>query len=142
MKKLILFVLTLLFVQSVYAQITTSPQTVIEEKMDDDKIYTFVQKKPEFVTGEEGLLEFISNNLVYPESAREDGIEGVVVMRFIIMKDGAIKDIKVIRSLDKECDAEALKLIQSMPNWEPAKHNGKKVNCTYTLPINFKLDKD
>lgn len=112
---------------------------VIEEDPDDKKIFSFVQQKPEFPDGEAALLKYLYANIKYPPIARENGIEGQVVVRFVVSKTGKIDDVKILRSLGGGCDEEASRVVRAMPAWKPGKHNGKAVNCTYTLPIKFQL---
>lgn len=112
---------------------------VIEEDPDDKKIFNFVQQKPEFPDGEAALLKYLYANIKYPPIARENGIEGQVVVRFVVSKTGKIDDVKILRSLGGGCDEEASRVVRAMPAWKPGKHNGKAVNCTYTLPIKFQL---
>jgi protein TonB len=94
---------------------------------------------PQFPGGEEALFKFIALNLKYP-IIDGDGMQGKVICRFIINKDGSVSDIKVIRSLDTSCDAEAIKVLKLLPKFIPGKQNGKNVRVWYTIPIAFKLE--
>ncbi len=118
------------------------PPKVIEKEVDPDenKVFQVVQQKPEFPDGEKALLKYLASNLKYPPIARENGIEGNVVVRFVVSKTGEIKNAEVLRGIGGGCDAEALRVVNSMPNWSPGKNNGKAVNVTYTLPVRFKLE--
>lgn len=106
-----------------------------------DKTYTIgeVQVMPNFPGGMNALYDYIGKNLQYPASARESGIEGKVIVSFTVEKDGCISDIKILRSLDPDCDEEAIRLIQSMPAWTPGKQGDKPVRVRMNLPIVFKL---
>ena len=98
------------------------------------------ETRPSFRGGEQKLMEFIGNNVVYPKEAIEAGIEGRVFVEFYIEKDGTVSDAKVLRGIGYGCDEEALRVIGLMPKWYPGKQRGKAVRVRYTLPINFKLD--
>ncbi|MBO7436578.1 MAG: TonB family protein [Bacteroidaceae bacterium] len=94
---------------------------------------------PEFPGGTDGLLEFMRTNIKYPADAREQNIVGRVLVTFIINKDGSIQEPEVVKSVHPSLDAEAVRLISSMPNWKPGIHRGKPVRTKYTLPVNFRL---
>ena len=92
----------------------------------------------EFPGGDNEMYKFIKTNLHYPPSAKESGIQGRVTCRFIIEKDGTISNIKVVRSLHTLLDKEAVRVIESMPKWTPAKRNGEPVRVVFCIPITFK----
>ena len=85
------------------------------------------------------LNQYVKDNLKYPIIAADNGIQGSVIVQFMIGESGSISDVKVVRCVDPSLDREAIRIIKSMPNWIPAKSNGKNVRCKYTLPIKFKL---
>jgi protein TonB len=89
--------------------------------------------------GFDSLAVFLSKNLKYPTLAKENGIEGRVVVRFVVEKDGTLTNITLLRKVGWGCDDEATRLIKQMPNWTPGKMNGKPVRTYYTLPIVFSL---
>lgn len=103
---------------------------------DDDKIYDSVEEQPKFSGN---IRTFMAENLVYPPVAVENEIEGVVIVGFVIRKDGSITDVKVRRSVDPSLDAEAERIVKLMQKWIPGKQNGKVVNTAFTLPISFRL---
>ena len=105
----------------------------------DEKVYTVVEQMPQFPGGEAALMSSIAQNLKYPVIAQENGIQGKVIVRFLVEKDGSISKVEVVRSLDPACDKEAIRLIRSLPKFIPAKQNGVNVAVWYTLPITFKL---
>ena len=102
-------------------------------------VYQIVEKMPEFPGGEKALLDYISENIVYPQSAKDKNISGRVFVSFVIKKDGSVSDVKVMRGIDEECDAEAIRVVKSMPKWKPGMDDGKPVKVSYMLPVNFKL---
>lgn len=104
-----------------------------------EQIYDIVEQYPEFPGGYSALTEWIDDNLKYPVEAAMDGIEGRVIVQFIVRPTGKIVDAKVVRGIAPSLDKEALRLINIMPNWIPGRQKGKAVNVRYTLPITFKL---
>jgi periplasmic protein TonB len=116
------------------------PPPVVEEKdPDEDKVFEFVQQKPQFPDGDKALLKYLSENMKYPPIARENGIEGRVIVKFQVSKTGEISNAQVVRGIGGGCDEEALRVVRSMPRWSPGKNNGKPVNVNFTLPVTFKL---
>ena len=85
------------------------------------------------------LMKYLQKNIQYPDEAKKKGIQGRVIVQFIVDKDGSIKDTKVIRGVNSSLDNEALRVINAMPKWEPGKHNGEAVSVRYTVPVSFKL---
>jgi protein TonB len=104
-----------------------------------DKPVTFAEVMPEFPGGMAALLAYIQKNLHYPAMAREEGIEGKVVIRFIVNTLGEIEGAKVEKAIGGCCDKEALRVVNAMPKWKPGKQNGHNVKVYYTLPVTFKL---
>ena len=102
-------------------------------------VYESVEQMPEFPGGMEEMMKFLQQNIQYPASAAKNKVEGRVVLQFVVEKDGQIGEVKVARSVDPELDAEALRVVKSMPNFIPGRQDGKPVAVWYTLPINFKL---
>ncbi|HLN73444.1 MAG TPA: energy transducer TonB [Prolixibacteraceae bacterium] len=107
----------------------------------DEKVYIIVDVKPEFPGGQKAMSEYFSKNFKYPKNAEAKGIQGKVYVSFVITKEGKITKAKIWKSVDPELDAEALRLIQQMPNWVPGKKKGVVVNTAYNLPVNFTLSK-
>jgi|AGTN01.2.fsa_nt_gi TonB family C-terminal domain len=106
---------------------------------DEDDIFTILEEQPEFPGGNEALARFLNDNLYYPLSARENQIEGRVLMNFIIEKDGRINHIEIVDSINPLLDDEAIRAIRSMPKWKPGKRKGQPVRVRVTLPIVFRL---
>ena len=103
------------------------------------KIYDVVEEMPNYPGGQDALVTFLSNNIKYPEEAEKKGIEGKVIVTFIVEPDGIINDVKVASPVHRLLDKEAVRVIKSMPKWIPGKQNGIPVRVKYTAPINFVL---
>ena len=102
-------------------------------------VYTVVDRPPAFTGGSSELNWYLRKNLRYPEAARKARLEGRVFVSFIVNDQGGIEDVHVLNSLNREMDAEAVRLVQEMPTWIPGKQNGKPVNCRFNLPVIFIL---
>lgn len=114
-----------------------APAPVEEET---EEIFEVVEESAEFVDGGmEGLNKYLAKNIRYPEVAQEAGIQGRVVVQFVVEKDGSATDIKVVRSVDPALDKEAERVVKSMPKWKPGKQRGKPVRSKFTLPVQFRL---
>lgn len=110
-----------------------------EGTVKGEQIYDIVEQYPEFPGGYSALTEWIDDNLKYPVEAAMDGIEGRVIVQFIVRPTGKVVDAEVVRGIAPSLDKEALRLINIMPSWIPGRQKGKAVNVRYTLPITFKL---
>lgn len=110
--------------------IRTTMQANNEPKTEADKM-------PSFQGGEEKMQQFIRDNLVYPEDAKVQGIQGRVVVRFVVMPNGNAEQVEVLHGLETSCDREAVRIVELMPRWIPGIQNGKKVPVYFTLPISF-----
>ena len=117
-----------------------APEVGEVENSDMVDVYMFVEQMPEFPGGEAELIHYISKNIRYPQEAKEKGIQGRVFIGFIVEKDGSISNVRNLRGVDSELDAEAIRVIQSLPKWKPGKHNGEFVRVSYQIPILFKLE--
>jgi periplasmic protein TonB len=102
-------------------------------------IYSAPEEMPVFPGGDEALLKYFAENTKYPPECKEIGVEGKVLVEFVIDENGNITDVKVVRSVDKLLDNEALRVIKGMPQWEPGRQGGQKVKVRFGLPIVFKL---
>lgn len=116
---------------------------VVEERIhqafDEDKVFTSVEQMAQFPGGEAALMSWVANHINYPATAQENGVQGRVVVQFVVKKDGSIGDVKVVRSKDPDLDKEAVRVVKTFPNFIPGKMNGQPVNVWYTLPVSFKL---
>ena len=108
---------------------------------ENDSIYSVCEEDPEYNGGFASLMKFLGENIRYPNIAKENGDQGKVVLTFVVEKDGSISNIKIIKSVSKECDAEAIRVVKLTPKWKPAKQNGKLVRFQFILPIAFRLQK-
>ena len=104
-----------------------------------DEVFKVVEVDPEFPGGVEALYKYLAENIKYPEKAKNDKVEGRVYITFVIEKDGTVSDAKVLRSVNEELDAEALRVINAMPKWKPGMQRGVPVRVQYNIPITFKL---
>ena len=109
------------------------------KKVFKGKVYDLVDEMPSFPGGLEELYKWIDNNVQYPAVAWENGIEGRVILKFIVEKDGSLSDSTVIHSVHPMVDREALRLVGQMPKWNPGRRAGVPVRVRYCLPIKFKL---
>lgn len=111
-----------------------------EKEEEEQQVFFIVEEMPEFPGGGESeLRKFIRENTKYPEIAKENGIQGRVFVQFVVNSKGQVTDAKVVRGVDPSLDAEAIRVVQSMPAWKPGKQRGKAVRVSYTVPINFTL---
>ncbi len=119
---------------------------VIKEEVkiekEEVKIYDIVDEPADFPGGMAAARAYLANNIKYPQTAVDMGIEGKAYLKFIVSESGNISNVKVIRGVQDcpECDAEAIRVIKSMPDWKPGKVNGRAVNSTFTLPVQYKLN--
>ena len=112
---------------------------IVMRKKSGEKIYSNVEKMPEYPGGMKYFKRYIDRNLKYPEEAKKNKIEGVVVMQFVVEKNGDITSPRVVRRLEASLDSVAMNLIKGMPRWNPASDHGVKVRCKYSVPIAFKI---
>ncbi len=110
-----------------------------EEEIVEAEIFKVVEEMPEFPGGAAKMMEYIQKNIKYPMMARESDIQGRVFVNFVVEPDGTITNVTVMRGIGGGCDEEALRVVQSMPNWKPGKQRGSAVRCSFTVPIIFKL---
>lgn len=105
----------------------------------EDKVYDVVEEMPSFVGGNSALIDYIKNNLRYPLVAKENGVQGRVLVSFVVEKDGSLSGVKVVRSVDPSLEKEAKRLVEAMPKWNAGKQNGSCVRVRYNVPISFRL---
>jgi TonB family protein len=107
---------------------------------DPNKAYDVVDEMPQFPGGPYALFEFISKNIQYPKEAEDANLQGRVIVSFVVEKDGSVSNAKVVRPIDPLLDAEALRVVNSMPKWIPGKQNGEAIRIKYTVPVTFRLE--
>ncbi|GAB3170263.1 energy transducer TonB [Telluribacter humicola] len=105
----------------------------------EEKVYTEVDKSPEFPGGVQEMYKFLAQNIKYPADAARKKKQGKVVTTFVVGKDGTIRDINVESGVTREVDQEAVRVIKAMPKWVPGEHEGQRVAVQYTIPINFQM---
>lgn len=110
-----------------------------EEEEEESQVFFIVEEMPEFPGGEAALRRFIANSIKYPQIAQENGIQGKVFVQFVVERDGRVSNASIARGVDPSLDREALRVVNSLPNWKPGKQRGKPVKVSYTVPINFVL---
>jgi TonB family protein len=132
MKKLILILVCLFFSATLIAQ-----NTKTSEK---DTVYAMPEKMPQFPGGDQALIDYLKKNIKYPAKAKEEKIEGMVFVTFIVDKTGTIRDVKVLRGVSEDINGEAVSVVSKMPAWQPGEHKGENVSVVYNLPIKFELD--
>ena len=128
---------------------TTKPADVkyvpaeVRKRLKGTLVFEVAEEMPEFPGGGmSAFMDYIKTNMRYPASAKENGTQGRVTVQFVVDEDGSIKDSKVLRSVDKDMDAEALRLINTMPKWKPGRQKGQPVAVKFTVPVMFRLDDD
>ena len=105
----------------------------------DDKIYEVCEQMPIFEGGDAALMKYLTDSVKYPESAKKHGVQGRVVIGFIVEKDGSLTDVKVLRHVDIALDAEALRVVKGMPKWIPGCQDEQLVRVRYNVPVSFRL---
>lgn len=133
MKKLLLMSLMAVFgLTTVNAQ-----KTVVAQK--NQQVFDVVEQMPEYPGGMQALFEYLSQNMKYPEDAKQQKIEGRVIAIFVVETDGSISNVEVVKPVFPSLDAEAVRVLSGMPKWTPGKQSGKVVRVKYTVPISFNL---
>jgi protein TonB len=112
---------------------------VQEEEEDEEEIFQVVEKVAGFPGGQAKLMEFLRKELVYPQIAIDNNVQGRVIVQFVVNKDGSIQDVKVARGVDPVLDEEAIRVVKKMPKWIPAEQRGKTVRSRFQLPVMFKF---
>ena len=120
--------------------VIAAPVEAPVEEEEEEVIFVIVEQNAEFPGGQKALMKYLAENIKYPVIAQESGLQGRVICQFVVNKDGSIEDIQVVRSAgDKSLDNEAVRVIKTMPKWNPGKQRGKAVRVRFTLPVVFKL---
>lgn len=114
-------------------------QVPTKEEEKAPEVHTIVEQMPVFPGGEAALLAYIASHVKYPEIAKEQDVQGVVQLRFVVLENGSIGEVQVVKSLESHCDAEAKRVVKTLPRFVPGKQQGKAVRVWYTLPIRFQI---
>ncbi len=121
-------------------RVADEPVKPAEEKPEvENKVFEVVEQMPSFPGGAGALMKYLSDNIKYPVVAQENGVQGRVVVSFVVERDGSITDVKVAKSVDPSLDREAMRVVRSMPHWIPGKQNGSAVRVKYNVPVSFRL---
>lgn len=124
------------------AQVAAEENIVIEQpvqQVDENRVFDAVEVMPTFPGGQEALMRHLSRYLTYPTVAAENGIQGTVTVQFVVKRDGSVGDVRVVRGKDPDLDREAVRVVRTLPRFNPGYSNGVPVNVWYTLPVRFKL---
>ena len=108
-------------------------------KVEEEKVFDVVEQMPSFPGGNTALMKFLNENIHYPVVAQENGVQGRVVVSFVVERDGHITDVQIARSVDPSLDKEAQRVVKSMPKWIPGKQNGSAVRVKFNVPVSFRL---
>ncbi len=128
-----------LLVAALVVAATTTVTAYSQQGGTTENVLDKCEVMPEYPGGMGEMMGFVSKNLQYPAEAKEAGVQGAVVVQFVVDKTGKITSPKVLKGLSPECDAEVLRVVSLMPQWKPGMQDGEAVNVKYTLPIMFKL---
>ena len=109
------------------------------EQSESDKVFEVVDEMPSFPGGQGAMYDFMEKNIKYPKVAEDNGIQGRVILTLIVKKDGSLSDVRVAKSVDPALDKEAVRLVESMPKWNPGIEKGQYVNVKFTLPVTFRI---
>lgn len=108
-------------------------------KEEETKVFDVVEVMPSFPGGQGALFEWLSKNIKYPVVAEENGVQGRVIVTFVVERNGSITDVQVVKSVDPSLDKEAVRVVKAMPHWIPGKQNGSAVRVKFTVPVTFRL---
>ena len=120
-------------------------QVVVKEpepevvKPKEEEIFVAVEQQAEFPGGQIALMKWLRDNMRYPETAQQNDVQGKVIVKFVVEKDGSIGNATIAKGVDKDLDREAIRVVKKMPKWQPGKNNGVAVRSYFTLPVTFKL---
>lgn len=121
-------------------EVLKAKEVIAQEKpAEEEKVFDVVEQMPQFPGGDAALFQYLSGHIKYPSIAEENGVQGRVIVTFVVERDGSITDVKIMKSVDPSLDREAARVVKSMPRWIPGKQNGSSVRVKYTVPVTFKL---
>ncbi|MDD3280163.1 MAG: energy transducer TonB [Bacteroidales bacterium] len=125
--------------QSMVTQEYEYVEYVDEAPVEEEEIFVIVEENPEFPGGDEARMKFLQDNIVYPSVAKSAGIEGTVIVGFVVERDGSITNVKILRGKAQSIDEEAVRVAKKMPKWKPGKQRGRTVRAQFRMPITFIL---
>ena len=125
--------------KAVHEQVVVKEPEPEKAKPKEEEIFVAVEQQAEFPGGQGALMKFLSNNIRYPESAQQNDIQGRVIVKFVVEKDGSIGNVTVVKGVDRDLDREAIRVVKKMPRWQPGKNNGVAVRSYFNLPVTFRL---
>jgi protein TonB len=120
-------------------QVVEQVQEEVKEEEAPTQVFVVVEEMPTFPGGDAELMKFINSNIAYPEIAKENNIQGRVILRFCVTYKGAVDQVTVLKPVDPALDNEAIRVIKMLPTWKPGKQGGKAVNVWYSVPVTFQL---
>ena len=125
--------------KAVHEQVVVKEPEPEKAKPKEEEIFVAVEQQAEFPGGQGALMKFLSNNIRYPETAQQNDIQGRVIVKFVVEKDGSIGNVTVVKGVDRDLDREAIRVVKKMPRWQPGKNNGVAVRSYFNLPVTFRL---
>ncbi len=114
-------------------------QVEVKEEEAPVDIFVIVEEMPAYPGGEDAMMKYINSNIVYPEVAKENNIQGTVTLSFVVNYKGVVDNVKLIKGVDPSLDNEAIRVVKSIPQWKPGRQGGKPVNVSFSVPVKFKL---
>jgi len=111
----------------------------VQEESAGDEPFYLVEEMPMYPGGDSGIQKYIGDNVIYPEVAKENNIQGRVIVKFCVTPTGGVDQVSILKGVDTELDAEVVRVVKTLPKFKPGKQGGKPVPVWYTIPINFKL---
>ena len=120
--------------------VTVDPVVAADSVKDEEEVFMSTEQPPVYPGGMEAMMKYLNDSIVYPAKAKEKGISGTVVLQLTIARTGKITGIRVVNSVDSTLNEEAVRVVSKMPNWQPAKQDGKNVAVYFNLPVRFVLD--
>jgi protein TonB len=115
-------------------------EVITSKPTEEAKVFSYVEQMPTFPGGESALMKYIVDHLKYPSAAQDQGIQGLVMLRFVVTGTGDVGEVQILKSLDPSCDREAVRVVKSLPKFVPGRQQGKPVNVWFQLPVRFQLE--
>lgn len=122
------------------SSVTDENENTSESSVVDNKVYSVVEQMPNFPGGEEALMKFINEHIKYPQSALEQGTQGTIMLRFVVTGTGDIGEVQILKGLDPDCNNEAIRVVKSLPKFNPGMQQGRPVSVWYTTPVRFVIE--